>query len=101
VGRLRRRGLLINTETHRRKYHNVRNDPRFTVMIWDAADPYRYVEARGLVKEFVHGPPAREHIGKLAQKYFGRPYDASIIKSERVILRSTPLTAVGQRDSQG
>jgi PPOX class probable F420-dependent enzyme len=90
--------LLINTETHRRKYHNARNDPRVTVMIWDAADPYRYVEARGLVKEFVHGPPAREHIDKLAQKYFGRPYDASIIKSERVILRITPLTAVGQRD---
>jgi PPOX class probable F420-dependent enzyme len=90
--------LLINTETHRRKYRNVRKDPRVTVMIWDAANPYRYVEARGLVKEFVQGLPAREHIDKLAQKYFGRPYDPSIIVSERVILRITPLTATGQRE---
>jgi PPOX class probable F420-dependent enzyme len=37
--------LLINTETLRRKYRNARNDPRVTVMIWDAADPYRYAEA--------------------------------------------------------
>jgi PPOX class probable F420-dependent enzyme len=85
--------LLINTEKHRRKYAHVLHDPRVTVMIWDAADPYRYVEARGLVKEIIHGPPAREHIDKLAWKYFGRPYDPSSIVSERVILRVTTLSA--------
>jgi PPOX class probable F420-dependent enzyme len=90
--------LLINTEKHRRKYANVRRDPRITVMIWDATDPYRYVEVRGLVEEFIDGPVARAHIDELSWRYFGRPYDPDIIKSERVILRIRPLAIAGNRD---
>jgi general stress protein 26 len=47
--------LLINTERHRQKVRNVRRDPWVTVTIWDATDPYRYVE----VVETVTGPEAR------------------------------------------
>jgi PPOX class probable F420-dependent enzyme len=48
--------LLINTEVHRQKYLNVQRDPRVTVLIWDAEDPYRYVEVRGRVVDEVRGP---------------------------------------------
>jgi PPOX class probable F420-dependent enzyme len=82
--------VLINTEVHRQKFKNISRDPRVSVTIVDAGDPYRYVEVRGRVVSTVRGPEAREHIDKLSQKYHGRPYDPSMIQSERVILRIAP-----------
>jgi len=84
--------ILINTEKHRRKYANVRADPRVTVTLWDLEDPYNYLEIRGVVEEFIEGAPAREHIDRLSLRYFGRPYDGTQIESERVILRIRPLS---------
>jgi PPOX class probable F420-dependent enzyme len=82
--------LLVNTEVHRQKFASVQADPRVSVCIWERDDPYRYMEVRGEVVEVVRGERARAHIDELAQRYFGRPYDASIITSERVILRIAP-----------
>ena len=84
--------VLINTEVHRDKFRAIERDPRVTVTIMDAADPYHYAEARGRVVETVRGPEARAHIDKLSRKYRGKDYDPSIIKSERVILRIAPDT---------
>ena len=82
--------ILINTEVHRAKFKAVERDPRVTVMVWVKDDPYSYAEVRGRVVETVRGPEARAHIDALSQKYRGRDYDPSIIKSERVILRIAP-----------
>jgi PPOX class probable F420-dependent enzyme len=82
--------VLINTEVGRQKLTNVDRDPRVTVTVIDAANPYHYAEVRGRVVEVVKGPEARQHIDKLSQKYTGRPYDPSAIKTERVILRIAP-----------
>jgi PPOX class probable F420-dependent enzyme len=82
--------VLINTEAHRQKARNVRRDPRVTVTIWDAGDPYRYAEVRGEVVEMVTGPQARRHIDELSMKYYGHEYRARIV-SERVILRIRPV----------
>jgi PPOX class probable F420-dependent enzyme len=84
--------ILINTEVHRHKFQNVLNDPRVTVTIWQADNPYEYVEIRGVVDEIVRGEAARKHIDELAQRYFGRSYDPDEIESERVILRIRPLS---------
>jgi PPOX class probable F420-dependent enzyme len=84
--------VLINTEVHRRKYRNVLADPRVTVTIWQAGNPYEYLEIRGIVVEIVHGQAARKHIDRLAMRYFGRPYDPDQIESERVILKIKPLS---------
>jgi PPOX class probable F420-dependent enzyme len=81
--------LIINTEVHRRKFKNVEQDPRVTVTIWDADNPYSFVEVRGRVVETVTGDEARGNIDALSQKYMGRDY-ASDIQSERVILRIAP-----------
>ena len=84
--------VLINTEVHRDKFRAVERDPRVTVTVMDANDPYHYAEVRGRVVATVRGPEARAHIDKLSRKYRGKDYDPTIIKSERVILRIAPET---------
>jgi PPOX class probable F420-dependent enzyme len=83
--------VLINTEKHRRKFRNIRHDPRVTVTIWDRDNPYSYVEVRGTVVDVVEGDAPRQHINQLSQKYDGRPYPMESVKSERVILKILPL----------
>jgi PPOX class probable F420-dependent enzyme len=87
--------LLLNTETGRQKYRNIRRDPRITVTMWDAADPYRYVEVRGVVAETVTGPEARSHIDELSRKYTGADY-ANPIQTERVIFKVMPQPRSGR-----
>lgn len=82
--------LLINTETGRQKYRNVRRDPRVCVTIVDKANPYHYAEIRGRVVDLVTGTEARAHIDELSRKYRGRDYDPGAIQTERVLLRIAP-----------
>ena len=82
--------LAINTETHRRRYKNLQQDPRITVLIRDEQDPYRYAEVRGHVDRFQVDDRAREQLDELAHKYFGSDYPADNIKSERVLVFITP-----------
>jgi PPOX class probable F420-dependent enzyme len=81
--------ILINTEVHRRKFKNVEADPRVTVAIWNAENPYTYAEVRGRVVETVTGDEALASINSLAQKYMGKEYPNEI-QSERVILKIAP-----------
>jgi PPOX class probable F420-dependent enzyme len=81
--------ILINTETHRRKYKNIQHDARVAVAIIDNTNPYHYAEVRGQVVGEVTGPAARAHIDELAQKYVGTPYTNPAIR-ERVILKISP-----------
>ncbi len=82
--------ILINTEVARQKFKNVTRDPRVTITIIDANNPYRYAEIRGRVTDTVTGPPARSHIDTLSEKYTGGPYDPNMISSDRVIVRIAP-----------
>ncbi|MGI9616254.1 MAG: TIGR03618 family F420-dependent PPOX class oxidoreductase [Acidimicrobiales bacterium] len=81
--------ILINTEVHRRKFKNVVADPRVTVAIWNAENPYSFAEVRGRVVETVTGDAALANINALANKYTGADY-APEIQSERVILKIAP-----------
>jgi PPOX class probable F420-dependent enzyme len=81
--------LLLNTEVHRQKFKNIERDPRVTVTIWDASNPYEYAELRGRLVDTVRGPEARSHIDQLSQKYNGIDYP-NPIQSERVILKVAP-----------
>ena len=82
--------VLINTEVHRAKYKNVQRDPRVSVTIIDADNPYKYAEVRGDVVEEIRGQEARDDIDRLSHKYNGTDYDPSAIQSERVILKIKP-----------
>lgn len=81
--------MLINTERHRIKYRSMTSDGPVTVTVWDLANPYRYVEVRGVVDGEIGGDEARAHIDELSQRYLGHDYSATI-QSERVILKIRP-----------
>lgn len=95
--------VVLNTETHRAKHHNIEQDQRITVLIRDDRDPYRYAELRGRVSDTTTGPQAREQLDELARKYTGDRYPAEAIKSERVIWWITPerQTVVDQKRGVG
>jgi len=78
--------LYINTEIHREKYKNVDNDSRISILIWKNDDPFKYVEVRGNVVDSFGGQDARNHIDKLSEKYFNKPYPFTV-QTERVVLK--------------
>ena len=78
--------VLINTEKGRQKFKNVSGDPRVTVTIFAADNPYQYVEARGRVVNAIDGDAARANIDELSQKYMGAPYGNPIGPEGRVLL---------------
>ncbi len=79
--------LLVNTEPQRQRAKNVSRDPRITVLIHSASDPWDWSEVRGRVVEQVNGSEAREHIDKLSRKYVGTDYRNQIGPKGRVILK--------------
>ena len=82
--------LLVNTEVHRTKFKATEADPRVTLAILDAKNPYHFAEVRGRVVGKTLGPEARASIDALSQKYNGKDYDDADITSERVILHIAP-----------
>lgn len=86
--------LIVNTEIHRQKYRNVQRDPRITLMIWDATDPYRFVEIRGTVTRQESGAAALDHYGKIAVKYEGVQEKERAVVTERVMLFVTPAREI-------
>ena len=61
--------ILINTEIHRVKYKNIKNDPRVSVMIWKHDDAFKFVEIRGKVIGEITGEDAEKNIQSLSDKY--------------------------------
>ncbi|WP_374754198.1 PPOX class F420-dependent oxidoreductase [Streptomyces sp. SM12] len=90
--------VLISTTEDRRKTANLVRDPRVTVMVNPADQPYTYAEIRG-VAELIPDPEG-ELIDQLALKYVGKKYaDFNATAGQdapRVIVRITPRKVVGQ-----
>jgi PPOX class probable F420-dependent enzyme len=79
--------LLVNTEPVRQRAKNLRRDPRITVLIHSADNPWDWAEVRGHVVDTIDGSEAREHIDKLARKYVGTDYRNPIGPQGRIILK--------------
>ncbi len=79
--------VLFSTIKGRRKYENMVRDPRLSVLVFAAADPYSYTEVRGTA-EITDDPGARL-IEELSQKYTGRPF-GDRPGEQRVIVRVRP-----------
>jgi PPOX class probable F420-dependent enzyme len=77
--------LLVNTEPQRQRSKNIRRDPRITVLLHSAEDPWDWAEVRGRVVETIDGQQARDHIDELARRYVGRDYSNPIGTEGRVI----------------
>jgi len=81
--------VLVSTVKGRRKFRNLESDPRATVLVFDKADPYSYVEVRGTVSLVEAG--GRELIDTLCEKYRGiTPYPHDSPDAVRVVVRVTP-----------
>jgi PPOX class probable F420-dependent enzyme len=79
--------LLVNTEPQRQRAKNVARDPRITVLIHSAEDPWDWAEVRGHVSGTTDGQVARDHIDALSRKYLGTDYRNPIGPHGRIILR--------------
>ena len=81
--------LLVSTVVGRRKHRNLVADPRATVLVYDDADPYHYVEVRGSVSMTEEG--GRALIDELCDKYRGiTPYPWDGPQNVRVVVRISP-----------
>ena len=82
--------VLVNTDLGRAKATAMDNDPRVTVAIWNADNPYSYAEVRGRVVSTTVGQEAADHINALSHKYTGAPY-AFGPTDTRIIYRVEPI----------
>jgi PPOX class probable F420-dependent enzyme len=82
--------ILVNTEPQRQRARNVARNPRITVLIHSADNPYDWSEIRGHVVGTVTGDEARRHIDELSHKYTGNDYANPIGPDGRVILKVAP-----------
>ncbi|MEU0335701.1 PPOX class F420-dependent oxidoreductase [Streptomyces sp. NPDC006193] len=89
--------ILFSTTVDRRKYENLRRDPRVTVVVMNPEQPYEYAEIRGTAEMTTEG--GRELIDELSRKYTGKDYadfnPASVRDAERVVVRITARKVVG------
>ena len=64
--------IFINTAEKRQKTLNLGRDPRVSIAIVDASNPYSKLIVKGKVAQRITGKQADEHIDKLAKKYLGQ-----------------------------
>lgn len=88
--------ILINTAVGRQKDKNMKADPRVTVVAIDPANPYRYLEVRGVIDERIDGDESM--IDRLAQIYTGSSkYYGEVApetdRVERVTYKIKPIRA--------
>ena len=87
--------LLVNTVIGRLKERNLRSDPRVAVSLVDHEDPYRRIEVRGRVVDWVEGDVAEQHIDELNLRYRGfEPYADHDPAKPRVIAAIVPERVV-------
>jgi len=79
--------VLYSTVKHRRKFRNLLADPRTSLVIYEAANPYEYLEIRGTAT--ITDDPDAELIEELSQKYTGEPFQDAP-GNQRVIVRVSP-----------
>ncbi|HEV2638103.1 MAG TPA: PPOX class F420-dependent oxidoreductase [Actinocrinis sp.] len=65
--------FLWFTHTNKRqKYKNLAAEPRVSISIFDAEQPYRYIEVRGVVDHIDDDPEATMY-RRLSERYTGEP----------------------------
>ncbi|GLZ40389.1 PPOX class F420-dependent oxidoreductase [Actinokineospora sp. NBRC 105648] len=85
--------VLLSTVVGRQKEKNLRADPRVSLSVFDIANPYNYVEVRGVVQLTEEG--GKELINELSLKYVGKPYTSDGPDDVRVVARITPERVTG------
>jgi len=77
--------VVFNTKNGRAKGKHLRRDPRVSVTVFDAQDPYRYFEVEGIAKLELDG--AAEHMHHMSRKYTDKEWDDV---ADRVVVKVEP-----------
>ena len=85
--------LVFTTHDQRRKARNLIRDPRASVTVFAADDPYRTADIRGTV-ELVDDPDRRLSV-ELTRRYLGQDPPPDPPGSRRLIGRLTPEHVTG------
>jgi PPOX class probable F420-dependent enzyme len=85
--------VLFSTVAGRRKHANMVRDPRVSVTVLDAEDPYNYVELRGRVT--ITEDVGRRFDTGLSWKYDGREPDPDPPGAVRLVVRMEVDRATG------
>jgi PPOX class probable F420-dependent enzyme len=86
--------LTFSQTTNRQKFRNLHKDNRIALSIVDPLNPYRYLEIRGRVVDFVPDPD-KAFIDSMAKKYLGQDkYPWSVPGEERVVAVVEPERAL-------
>ncbi len=81
--------LFSQTKT-RQKFRNLKRDPRIALSIVDPANPYRYLEIRGVVVD-IREDPNLDFINSMSKKYGGQDkYAGHRPGDERVVIVVKP-----------
>jgi len=80
--------LIFTTHDRRRKARNLRRDPRASLTVFAADDPYRSVDIRGTV-ELIDDPDRRLSV-ELTRRYLDQDPPPDPPGSHRLIGRLTP-----------
>jgi PPOX class probable F420-dependent enzyme len=78
--------ILLNGAESRQWLANMRRNPAVALSIYDLKNPYKQVTVTGEVVNITQ-EGGEEHIDKLSQKYFGRPYSNHQANDPRNIIR--------------
>jgi len=62
--------VAVNSAKGRKWPTNLERDPRITALVYEAGNPYNFVEIRGTASGSTEG--ADEHINALTKKYIGQ-----------------------------
>jgi PPOX class probable F420-dependent enzyme len=90
--------VLVNSAVGRVKDRYLRRDPRVSVTVHDAADPYRWLRVDGVVEEFVTGEEAERHIDALNRRYHDGEVWTYAVGQQRVIYRIRPERVLRRYD---
>ncbi|MFL5732151.1 MAG: PPOX class F420-dependent oxidoreductase [Chloroflexia bacterium] len=82
--------LLFSQTKTRQKIKNIAREPRVAISIVDPANPYRYLEIRGVVVEVVDDSN-NKFINSMAKKYMDQDvYPWNQPNDERVVVKVRP-----------
>lgn len=81
--------LLFSTLARRQKARNLAADPRVSISVYDAANPYVSVEIRGTAE--LAPDPERALPRALSHKYLGTDPPKDEPGDERLVIRVTPV----------
>ena len=87
--------IIVNSEEKRAKVRNIKRDPRVSVSVANAENPYQYFEFRGKVTDTTKDG-ASDHIDQMAKKYLGQDkYPFNRPGDVRVIIKIDPQEVAG------